>query len=84
MRIIIFAMVIALGIVGCSSDNKAPVPSVKNDEKCIQKPNPGKCRAAITKYYFDIENKKCKSFVWGGCGGVVPFDSMGECQSSCR
>ena len=34
---------------------------------------------SIPKFYFD-EVQECKEFTWGGCGGVVPFDTLEECQ----
>jgi hypothetical protein len=43
-------------------------------------PNPGPCFAAISKYYFDKDDGKCKEFIWGGCNGIVPFDSLEECK----
>jgi hypothetical protein len=33
----------------------------------------------MVKYYFDKYEKKCKEFLYGGCEGTVPFDSMEEC-----
>ena len=47
---------------------------------CDLEPNPGNCFAAITKYYFDKDDGKCKEFTWGGCNGIVPFDSLEECK----
>jgi len=47
---------------------------------CDLEPNPGHCFAAITKYYFDTDDGKCKEFTWGGCNGIVPFDSLEECK----
>ena len=47
---------------------------------CDLEPNPGHCFAAITKYYFDKDDGKCKEFTWGGCNGIVPFDSLEECK----
>jgi len=49
-------------------------------DRCELPPNSGPCFAAIPKYYFDQETKTCKEFIWGGCNGVVPFDTMEECQ----
>lgn len=46
---------------------------------CDLEPDGGLCNAAIPKYYFDKEEGLCKEFIWGGCGGTVPFDSMEEC-----
>lgn len=50
---------------------------------CYVEPEPGPCKAAIEKYYFDWETRTCKSFTWGGCNGQVPFDTLGLCQGLC-
>lgn len=47
--------------------------------RCELTPNPGPCDAHIPKYYFDMTEMKCKEFIWGGCEGVVPFNTMEEC-----
>ena len=47
---------------------------------CELPPDSGPCEAAITKYYFDQETQECKAFLWGGCDGIVPFDTLEECQ----
>jgi hypothetical protein len=52
-------------------------------DKCSLEPDSGLCKAAIPKYYFDKKDKKCKEFSWGGCGGVVPFETMEECEKQC-
>ena len=52
-------------------------------ENCSLEPESGDCFALITKYYYDKDEKKCKSFSWGGCGGVVPFDTLDECENGC-
>ena len=48
---------------------------------CNLEPDPGFCLAAFPKYYYDQEDNTCKIFSWGGCDGVVPFDSLEECES---
>ena len=50
-------------------------------EACKLKPNPGSCRAGIIRYYYDQVEKRCKAFLWGGCGGVVPFKTLEECRA---
>ena len=50
-------------------------------EDCALEPNSGPCQAAIPKWYFDKQEGKCKQFYWGGCGGVVPFDTEEECKA---
>jgi len=49
--------------------------------KCDLEPDPGLGKAHFPKYYFDKEEQKCKEFIWGGYDGVVPFDTIEECQS---
>ena len=67
---------------GCNDGACAskPIPV----DKCSLKPDAGLCKAYIPKYYYDQPAGQCKEFIWGGCGGTVPFDTLKECQSSCE
>jgi len=56
--------------------------SLKSD-KCSLTPDPGFCEAYIPRYYFDKNESKCKEFIWGGCDGVVPFETLEECKEHC-
>jgi hypothetical protein len=38
----------------------------------------------MPRYYFDNKEGKCKEFLWGGCDGTVPFDSLDVCESTCE
>jgi hypothetical protein len=49
-------------------------------ESCTLVPDSGLCDAAMPRYYYDQSEKKCKEFMWGGCGGVVPFETLEECK----
>ncbi len=49
-------------------------------QRCELPPLAGPCEAAIPKYYYNQEEQKCKEFLWGGCEGVVPFNTLKECQ----
>lgn len=51
--------------------------------RCNLVPDAGDCYAAISKYYYDKKDKECKVFIWGGCAGVVPFETMEECENQC-
>ncbi len=51
--------------------------------RCELKPEAGRCRASFKKAYFDTKFKSCKEFVWGGCGGVVPFENIDACEQAC-
>lgn len=52
-------------------------------EKCLLKPDKGPCKAIFWKYYFNPETKRCEEFLYGGCDGVVPFETREECQATC-
>ncbi len=53
------------------------------DPKCLLIPDPGPCKGLFTKYYYDAPANQCRSFTYGGCQGVVPFDTMEECRDTC-
>ncbi|EAR00563.1 BPTI/Kunitz domain-containing protein [Maribacter sp. HTCC2170] len=48
---------------------------------CLLEPDPGNCLAAIPRYYYDASEQECKEFIWGGCGGVVPFETLEDCRA---
>ena len=50
---------------------------------CTLVPDPGPCLASIAKYFYNQAIQQCDSFIWGGCDGVVPFQTMVECQTAC-
>ncbi|MBU3014421.1 BPTI/Kunitz domain-containing protein [Poseidonibacter lekithochrous] len=72
-------ILLALVFTSCASTKEVPLP-----KKCFEKPNGGMCKAYFKKYYFDANDKKCKSFVWGGCQGNIPFNTLNECKSTCE
>ncbi|PKQ04713.1 MAG: hypothetical protein CVT71_02295 [Alphaproteobacteria bacterium HGW-Alphaproteobacteria-10] len=49
-------------------------------KKCSLKPQRGPCKGMFERYYYDPVSKTCKSFIWGGCEGVVPFETEEECK----
>ena len=50
---------------------------------CLLILDSGPCRAMVEKYYFDADVETCLSFMWGGCKGTVPFDTLAECEEEC-
>lgn len=40
----------------------------------------GRCRAALKRY--EWRHGGCESFVWGGCGGLVPFETQEACEAA--
>jgi hypothetical protein len=53
-------------------------------EKCLRVPVNGSCKAMIDKYYFDQKAGRCAEYSYDGCGPVVPFDTLDECQALCE
>lgn len=79
MKKILFALC-ALALTQCKKD--LTPECAKN---CSLTPDAGLCKAAFPRYYFDSKEKACKQFTWGGCNGVVPFQTKEECEAcKCR
>jgi hypothetical protein len=60
---------------GCESGDGCEV-----SPRCNLEPDPGPCKAIFSRYYFDKASGECKQFSWGGCGGVVPFETLEQCK----
>ena len=58
------------------------IPGAAQDDPCLLIPDPGPCEAAIPAWYFDADFQTCTSFTWGGCGGVVPFETLEDCEAA--
>ena len=71
----LFSVIVIIVFTSCSTTK--PITSGCN---CDLEPDKGNCRAMITKYYYDKEERKCKEFIWGGCDGAVPFETLEECK----
>ena len=63
-------------LINCDKDDPL-------DESCSLVPDPGLCQAAFPRYFYNSETEKCTQFLWGGCGGVVPFETLAECKKAC-
>jgi hypothetical protein len=69
----------ASGGAGNSMLDRASLPA-----QCTYVHDTGQCLSAITSYYFDSLEMKCKPFVYGGCGGNSNrFASIDECEGIC-
>lgn len=66
------------GCAGSGGPDKNALPV-----SCLAKPDPGPCRRRQLKFYFDYSDNRCKAFSYGGCAGLVPFESMRECRERC-
>lgn len=85
-KIILFTILLAgvFFITTESCHRKNAPESVELDAKCLLKHEPGPCRGAFERYYYDKREKKCKSFIYGGCKGVVPFETLEACEEKCN
>lgn len=73
----VLVLLSACWLAGCS--NQPALPGA-----CSAKPESGRCRAAFTRYHFDERMGECRAFIWGGCEGVVPFETFEDCHAQCR
>ena len=69
---------VSIGLDSLPEPRKLPAPSA---DRYALEPEPGHCEAAITRYYYDRDETRCAEFLWGGCGGVVPFETLEECEA---
>ncbi len=53
-------------------------------EECYLAPDSGPCEAYMQMYYFNQDTESCEMFIYGGCAGVVPFESLVDCQNACE
>nr|XP_014348129.1 PREDICTED: kappaPI-theraphotoxin-Hs1a-like isoform X2 [Latimeria chalumnae] len=51
---------------------------------CLMKKEAGECKGHIIMWYFDNAKMKCKSFIYGGCGGNGNrFMTWKQCTEFC-
>lgn len=86
MRILLLSFVIGLLSLTCANiqetiesgknlkDQAEKMQMEQKKGNCSLKPDPGMCKGAIPKFFFD--GKECKSFNWGGCQGVFHLKSQ--------
>lgn len=56
-----------------------------NMKTCLLAPVEGPCRHYSTRYFYDPEEKKCLTFIYGGCfGNKNNFRTKKVCQQTCR
>ena len=56
--------------------------ALSQEDACSLLPDPGPCLAAIPAWYFDQDTQSCTQFIWGGCDGVVPFETLESCLAA--
>jgi hypothetical protein len=70
-------VIVFIVLLGCAADADPPA------EACSLKPDPGPCKAHIEKFFYSKDSDTCEVFIWGGCDGTVPFDTLLACEQSC-
>ncbi|XP_030557323.1 PI-actitoxin-Afv2a [Drosophila novamexicana] len=57
----------------------------KRVKMCLQPMVSGRCFGHVESYAYNPLERRCESFIYGGCGGNENrFDSRAECEFSCR
>lgn len=56
----------------------------EQESRCNLTYDTGPCKANFPKYYYDMKDNKCKEFIYGGCDGEVPFETLEDCQKQCE
>jgi len=74
--ILLFAIIASMCSMGC----KENCPDTLIPEACTLAPEIGPCEALFIRYYYDQTDGICKEFIWGGCEGTVPFETLEACQ----
>ncbi|OCT91218.1 hypothetical protein XELAEV_18014267mg [Xenopus laevis] len=53
-------------------------------EVCSEQAETGPCREMIPRWYYDVTERECAQFIYGGCGGNRNnFDSEDYCMAVC-
>ncbi|XP_036396454.1 tissue factor pathway inhibitor a [Megalops cyprinoides] len=53
-------------------------------QSCALKMDEGPCKAAMDRFYFNVETRGCEKFIYGGCqGNANNFDTLEECEEMC-
>lgn len=83
--VLLSASLLVLNLTLSCKSYKQRKAEKKTGEVCVKVckllPDPGECKAFFPRYYFDKEEGICKEFIWGGCNGVVPFNTLEECEA---
>lgn len=78
---VLVMLAVVLALSGCAGGLGA-----RGDElpvSCLDRPDPGPCRAAQVRYFYDYHDNRCKPFRYGGCRGYVPFETLERCIDFC-
>ncbi|XP_062816999.1 tissue factor pathway inhibitor isoform X2 [Anolis carolinensis] len=55
------------------------------DPECKPRWRKGRCRHKLTRYYYDVKNKRCRPFTYSGCGGNYNnYATYEQCAQKCE
>ncbi|MFZ4633078.1 MAG: BPTI/Kunitz-type proteinase inhibitor domain-containing protein [Saprospiraceae bacterium] len=83
LYLLAFSSMMLILAAPCQRQSTPEVAKQPLHQNCALKPQAGPCRMAIKRYYYDPETKTCKEFLYGGCQGVVPFETLESCRKGC-
>ncbi|MGB1013209.1 MAG: BPTI/Kunitz domain-containing protein, partial [Nannocystaceae bacterium] len=67
-----------------TSTDTADTSDTAGPDPCLLEPDPGGCEAAFPKWAFDPQSGECYEWYYGGCDGLIPFETLESCQSMCE
>ncbi|KAJ3590294.1 hypothetical protein NHX12_008247, partial [Muraenolepis orangiensis] len=54
-------------------------------DRCMRPMKVGLCRAYFLRYYYDVANRSCRSFIYGGCeDNGNNFQTQEKCEEACQ
>ncbi|NQU68834.1 MAG: hypothetical protein HQ510_12900 [Candidatus Marinimicrobia bacterium] len=53
-------------------------------EACMLEPEIGPCDGICPIYFYNPQTEQCEMFTLGCCEGVVPFETLDECEADCE
>uniref|UniRef100_A0A3Q2ZJ79 BPTI/Kunitz inhibitor domain-containing protein n=1 Tax=Hippocampus comes TaxID=109280 RepID=A0A3Q2ZJ79_HIPCM len=71
-------------VLGCISTTDFPLMGPPA-AVCTLEAETGPCRASMPRWHFDLSQRKCVLFIYGGCAGNRNnFDSEEYCMAVCK
>jgi len=53
-------------------------------DECYLEPEVGPCDGICPRFFYNPDTGQCDMFYWGCCEGVVPFETMEDCEAACE
>jgi len=64
--------------------SKKPAQQHDKQDRCALPLNEGTCDQTLTRFYYDVDEERCKLFIFKGCGGNDnKFSSPWQCRDKC-